>query len=112
MRKNRTDAGPEKRGMKAWIRFDSGFSVRPCRIADLSSKGVRIIVDEPHTVADHFSLLLRRDAGPGRRCRVRLRRGSEIEAEFVGPGAAPAASAVRVPAASAGTPPARQRPRG
>lgn len=71
-------------GTKAWIRFDDGFSVRPCRIAQLSGTGVRIVVDEPHTVAERFSLLLRRDAGPGRRCRIRSRRGSEIEAEFVG----------------------------
>ena len=34
------------------------------------------------TVAGHFNLLLKRDAVPGRRCRVVWRRGSEIGAEF------------------------------
>jgi hypothetical protein len=84
MQKNDGDAVRGTAGTKAWIRFDDGFSVRPCRIAELSGTGVRIMVDEPHTVAEQFSLLLRRDAGPGRRCRIRSRRGSEIEAEFVG----------------------------
>ena len=71
-------------GTKAWIRFDDGFSVRACRLIDLSSTGVRIMVDAPRDVADRFSLLLSRDAAPGRRCRVKWRNGSEIGAEFVG----------------------------
>jgi hypothetical protein len=52
-------------------------------VADLSSTGVRIVVDEPHAVATQFSLLFKRDAIPGRRCRVKWRRGFEIGAEFV-----------------------------
>jgi hypothetical protein len=71
-------------GAKAWIRFDDGFSVRACRLVDLSSNGVRIVVEAPHDVADRFLLLLSRDALPGRRCRVKSRNGSEIAAEFVG----------------------------
>lgn len=70
-------------GTKVWIRFDDGFSVRQCVLQDFSSTGVRLVVDEPHTVASHFSLLLKRDANPGRRCRVKWRRGKEIGAEFV-----------------------------
>jgi hypothetical protein len=50
----------------------------------LSGKGARIAVDAPHDVADRFLLLLSRDASPGRRCRVKERNGTEIEAEFVG----------------------------
>ena len=71
-------------GSKAWIRFDDGFSVRPCRLIDWSSTGIRIAIDAPRDVADRFSLLLSRDAAPGRRCRVKWRKGSEIGAEFVG----------------------------
>ena len=71
-------------GSKAWIRFDDGFSVRACRLIDRSSTGIRIVVDAPRDVADRFSLLLSRDAAPGRRCRVKWRNGSEIGAEFVG----------------------------
>jgi hypothetical protein len=71
-------------GSKAWIRFDDGFSVRACRLVDLSRTGFRIVVDAPREVTDRFSLLLSRDAAPGRRCRVKWRNGSEIGAEFVG----------------------------
>jgi len=71
-------------GSKAWIRFDNGFSVRACQLIDLSANGLRIVVDAPRDVAGCFSLLLSRDAAPGRRCRVKWRNGSEIGAEFVG----------------------------
>src|SRR5438876_339272 len=57
-------------GSKAWIRFDDGFSVRACRLVELSSTGIRIMVDAPRDVTDRFSLLLSRDAAPGRRCRT------------------------------------------
>jgi hypothetical protein len=76
-------AGREALGTKAWIRFDDGFSVRACRVMDLSSRGVRLAVEAPHDVADQFRLLLSRAAGPGTRCRVTWRKGSEIGAEFV-----------------------------
>ena len=83
MRKECRNAERENLGTQAWIRFDNGFSVRPCLVADLSSSGVRLVVEEPHAVAMQFSLLLTRDATPGRRCRVKWRRGFEIGAEFV-----------------------------
>jgi hypothetical protein len=50
----------------------------------MSSTGVRIMLEAPRDVAGQFSLLLSRDAAPGRRCRVKWRNGSEIGAEFVG----------------------------
>ena len=71
-------------GSKVWIRYDDGFSVRACRLVDLSGTGFRIVVDAPRDVTDRFNLLLTRDAAPGRRCRVKWRSGSEIGAEFVG----------------------------
>ena len=76
-------AGREPLGAKAWIRFDDGFSVRACRVVDLSSKGVRLMVEAPHDVADQFRLLLTRSAAPGTRCRIKWRKGCEIGAEFV-----------------------------
>ena len=84
MRKDLRKAAREEMGTKVWIRFDDGFSVRACRLIDLSSSGFRLLVDAPHDVAGHFSLLLTRHAAPGRRCRVKWRRGREIGAEFVG----------------------------
>ena len=84
MRKDKRKSARSKLGTTAWIRFDNGFSVRPCLVADFSNSGVRLIVEEPHAVADQFSLLLKRNAAPGRRCRVIWRRDSEIGGEFVG----------------------------
>ena len=86
MRKDLRKASREKMGTKAWIRFDGGFSVRACRLIDLSSNGFRIMVETPHEVAGRFSLMLSRDAAPGRRSRVKWRRGNEIGAEFTGSG--------------------------
>ena len=73
-------------GSKAWIRFDDGFSVRECRLVDLSGGGIRILVKAPHDVATQFSVLMTRDAAPGRRCRIKWRRGKEIGAEFAAAG--------------------------
>lgn len=69
-------------GTPAWIRIDNGFSVRSCVVVDMSSSGVRLVLDDARAVAAQFNLLLRRDAIPGRRCRVMWRSGSEIGAEF------------------------------
>jgi hypothetical protein len=71
-------------GRKVWIRFDDGFPVRACKLVDLSRGGIRIEVEGPHDVAGLFSLMMTRNAAPGRRCHVKWRRGSEIGAEFVG----------------------------
>jgi hypothetical protein len=84
MRKDFRKAVRTQVGSKVWIRFDDGFSVRECRLIDLSSGGVRILVKAPYDVAGLFSLLMTREAAPGRRCRVKWRRGKEIGAEFVG----------------------------
>jgi hypothetical protein len=86
MRKDHRKAHREDMGTKVWIRFDDGFSVRACRLIDLSSTGVRLAVDAPHDVANRFSLLMSRGATPGRKCRVKWRDGSEIGAEFIGSG--------------------------
>ncbi len=72
-------------GSKVWIRLDDGFSVRACKLVDLSGRGIRIKVAAPYDVAGLFSLMMTRGAAPGRRCRVKWRRGSEIGAEFVMP---------------------------
>jgi hypothetical protein len=72
----------KKLGTTAWIRPDGGFSVRACTVIDLSDTGVKISIDSPHTVSEHFSLLLSRE-GHGRKCRVKWRRGPQIGAKFV-----------------------------
>ena len=84
MRKDSRKAVRNPIGSKVWIRFDDGFSVRECRLVDLSGGGIRILVKAPYDVARQFSLMMTRDAAPGRRCRVKWRHGKEIGAEFVG----------------------------
>jgi hypothetical protein len=86
MRKDYRKAVRSPVGKKVWIRFDDGFSVRECRLVDMSTGGVRIQVNAPYDVATQFSLLITRNASPGRRCRVKWRQGLEIGAEFVGMG--------------------------
>jgi hypothetical protein len=84
MRKDYRNERRQELGIEAWIRFDDGFSVRPCMILDMSNSSVRIELSEPYAVADRFSLLMTRQGVPGRRCRVRRRHGREIAADFVG----------------------------
>ena len=84
MRKESRKTPRQAVGSKAWIRLDGGFSVRACRLVDLSRTGIRIVVDAPRDVAGRFSLLMSRGAAPGRRCQVKWRNGSEIGAEFIG----------------------------
>ena len=83
MQKDHRKSARETLGTKAWIRFDDGFSVRECQVSDLSRTGVRLVVQHPRTVADRFSLMLKRNSPPGRSCKVKWRRGSAIGAEFV-----------------------------
>ena len=63
--------------------MDEGFALKPCNVIDISHAGVRISIDAAETVAGTFRFLKSRDAGAGRRARVKWRRGSEIGAEFV-----------------------------
>ena len=84
MRKNSRKAVRSPSGNKVWIRLDGGFSVRECRLLDQSSGGIRILVQAPYDVAGLFSLMMSREGAPGRRCRVKWRRGEEIGAEFAG----------------------------
>lgn len=76
-------AGRWKSGERAWIRLDGGFAVRPCRVIDLSDTGVQISVSAALVVSNTFTFLVSRDAGTGRRARVKWRSGSRIGAEFV-----------------------------
>jgi hypothetical protein len=70
-------------GAKAWIRLDGGFAVRPCNVVDLSDTGVQITISAAETIPGMFTFLIARDAGVGRRARVKWRRGSQIGAEFI-----------------------------
>jgi hypothetical protein len=72
-----------KMGSPAWIRPEEGFSVQKCIISDISSTGVRLVVDRSAVTMKRFRLLTRRHAARGCLCLVRWRRGLEIGAEFL-----------------------------
>lgn len=76
-------ASRRKMGTPAWIRPEQGFSVQKCLIADISSTGVRLVVDQSAVTMRRFRLLTTRHAATGCLCRVRWRRGREIGAEFL-----------------------------
>jgi hypothetical protein len=52
-------------------------------VVDLSDTGVQITISAAETIPGMFTFLMSRDAGVGRRARVKWRRGSQIGAEFI-----------------------------
>ena len=72
-----------KLGTKGWIRLDGGFSMRPCIVVDLSDLGVGISTQTPEVVTNPFVLVLSRESGQFRRCRVVWRNGPRIGAKFL-----------------------------
>jgi hypothetical protein len=81
--KNNRKANRKEFGVNAWIRLDGGFALRPCKLIDYSDTGVRISIDATEKLSGEFTFLMSRDAGRGRRARIKWRRGSQIGAEFV-----------------------------
>jgi hypothetical protein len=81
-REQRKSARRKTPKANAWIRMDGSFAVRPCTMIDMSESGVRFTVIGADKIAGTFTFLLSRDAGSGRRARVKWRRGTEIGAAF------------------------------
>jgi hypothetical protein len=67
----------------AWVRPDRSFAVRPCKIIDKSSTGVRLSVERAEGLSGDFILMASRTDYSGRRMRIRWRRGSEVGAEII-----------------------------
>lgn len=66
-------------GGSGWIRLDGGFAKRACRVLDISDTGVCLSSDD--LVPNAFTFLSDK-GGPGRRARVKWRRGKMVGAEF------------------------------
>jgi hypothetical protein len=71
-----------KIGETAWIRPEGGFAVRPCRLIDYSETGAKIALPPSERLSSTFYLLISRNASPGRRARIKWRKGDEIGVEF------------------------------
>lgn len=80
--KNNRKKTRRKVGEAAWIRPDGGFAVRSCRLIDYSETGAKIALQPSEKLSSTFYLLLSRNASPGRRARIKWRKGDEIGAEF------------------------------
>lgn len=69
-------------GGQAWVRLGSNFSVRPCKVVEMSTSGVRIKFDNAEGVPAEFTLMTSRNDPRGRRVKIRWRQGKQVGAEF------------------------------
>jgi hypothetical protein len=70
-------------GQTAWITLDGGFAARQCVVADISSAGARITLDEAVALPAKLRLAFSRDARTGHTCHVVWRRGKSAGVKFV-----------------------------
>jgi hypothetical protein len=70
-------------GRPAWITLDGGFAARQCMVADISSAGARITVEEAVALPAKLRLAFSRDARTGHTCQVVWRRGKSAGVKFV-----------------------------
>jgi len=79
-RTERRKSGRSTLGSRAWIRLDSGFAVRPCRVLDLSPTGARLSIEGE--IPKSFALLLSLSSA-GRKARIKWRRGNLVGIQFL-----------------------------
>jgi hypothetical protein len=65
-----------------WIRLDSSFAVRECRIVDVSVTGVRLATPFAGKLPETFTVLFSKHA-QGHRVRLIWRRANQIGAKFI-----------------------------
>ena len=70
-------------GQPAWITLDGGFAARQCVVADISSRGARITLEEAIALPAKLKLAFSRDARTGHTCQVIWRRGKSAGVKFV-----------------------------
>ena len=55
-------------GQPAWITLDGGFAARQCVVADISSTGARLLLEEAGSLPARLRLAFALDARTGRTC--------------------------------------------
>ena len=65
------------------IDLGDGSQLRPCKIADVSKGGARLIVLDPWSIPDKFSLLLAQNGSVQRRCKVAWRSDREMGVQYL-----------------------------
>jgi hypothetical protein len=76
-------AARKRFGQPAWITLDGGFAARHCVVADISSSGARITLEEAVALPAKLKLAFSRDARTGHTCQVIWRRGKSAGVKFV-----------------------------
>lgn len=80
--KNRRKINRRPMDAAGWVRLNSSFAVRTCKVVDASNTGARIVLDRSDGLTDEFTLMTSRRDGSGRRAKVKWRRGLQVGAEF------------------------------
>ena len=80
-RKDKRTSARRNSGSDAWVKI-GGLAIRRCIIADISSSGVRLIVDVSVSVPREFELITVKGA-PGRKCTIKWRNATQLGAVFV-----------------------------
>ncbi len=70
-------------GRTAWITLEGGFAARQCLVADISTTGARLVLDDVNSLPARLRLAFARDARTGRTCQVIWRRGRSAGVKFV-----------------------------
>jgi hypothetical protein len=79
-RTERRKSARNTQGAAGWIRPDSSFAVRPCRVIDLSPTGARLSIEGE--IPQSFALLLSQNSA-GRKARIKWRRGNQVGIQFI-----------------------------
>ena len=82
-REEKRKANRRAYNIDAWVRKDGSFAMQPCKLVDMSSKGVRISIERLEELSGTFLLITSRDGSSARRVRMKWRRGNQIGAEFI-----------------------------
>lgn len=80
-RKDRRSSARQNIESDAWVKI-GGVAIRGCVIADISSFGVRLIVDASVPVPREFELMTAKGT-PGRKCAIKWRNATQLGAAFV-----------------------------
>ena len=80
-RKDKRSSTRRGSGSGAWVKI-GGLAIRRCVIADVSSSGVRLIVDASVPIPREFELVTDKGA-PGRKCAIKWRNATQLGAAFV-----------------------------
>jgi PilZ domain len=67
----------------AAIVVDTTTPPRPCRLADVSHSGARLVLERDEELPDRFVLLLTHNGEARRHCRVVWRMGTTLGVEFL-----------------------------